>query len=86
MALVLVMAAALIYVQVEWGVLCLLAIAILMGMLARGGCQRFCGQRKNVRIGPLSQAHRGIAWPELVPSRVVSATEMRILEITARLT
>ena len=41
MALVLVMAAAMIYVQVEWGVLCPLAIAVLIGMLARGAANGF---------------------------------------------
>lgn len=41
MAFVLVMAAAMIYVQVEWGMLCLLAIAILIGMLARGAANGF---------------------------------------------
>ena len=57
MALVLVMAAAMIYVQVEWGLLCLLAIRILREMLARGAVNGFGGHRKKVRIGPLSQAH-----------------------------
>jgi hypothetical protein len=46
----------------------------------------FGGHRRDIRIGPLSQAHCGIARPDLVASPVVSATEIRILEITARLT
>lgn len=41
MVLVLVMATAMIYVQMEWGMLCLLAIANLIGMLARGAVNGF---------------------------------------------
>jgi hypothetical protein len=67
--------------------LCLLPTRNLIEMLARPAVNGFFGgHRKDIRIGPLSQAHCGIARPDLVPSRVVSATEIRILEITARLT